>query len=246
VDVALSFACGLIVPFAMFTRQAHSIEKMTAVWLLPLVASEVAAVSGGLLIPHLADPGQQMTVLVISLVMWACSVPIAMSVLVVLFLRMALHKLPEPAMAASSWLSVGPIATGAMGLIVFSEVSPVVLSAHGQGAIAAAFSGAALLGAVLLWGYSLWWMAIAVSVTIRYFRTAVPFNLGWWGYTFPLGVFSVATLKLSHVIPFAPFAAFGTILVMALAAIWLCVAFRTAMGAYRDSLFIAPRTAKED
>src|SRR5206468_581238 len=111
----------------------------------------------------------------ISLVMWACSVPIAMSVLVVLFLRMALHKLPEAGMAASSWLSIGPIGTGALALIVFSEVSPAVLSAHGLGAVAGAFSGAALLGAVLLWGYGLWWLAIAVMVTLRYFRNAVPF-----------------------------------------------------------------------
>jgi C4-dicarboxylate transporter/malic acid transport protein len=246
VDVALSFACGLIVPFAMFTRQAHSIDKMTAVWLLPLVASEVAAVSGGLMIPHLADPGQQLTVLTTSMVMWACSVPIAMSVLVVLFLRMALHKLPEAGMAASSWLSIGPIGTGALALIVFSEVSPAVLSAHGLGAVSAAFAGAALLGAVLLWGYGLWWLAIAVMVTLRYFRNGVPFNLGWWGYTFPLGVYAVTTLRLSHVIPFAPFAVFGTMLVMALAVIWLCVAFRTAMGAYRGSLFIVPRAVTED
>lgn len=246
VDVALSFACGLAVPFAMFTRQAHTIDKMTAVWLLPLVASEVAAVSGGLLIPHLADPGLQLTVWTVSLVMWACSVPIAMSVLVLLFLRMALHKLPEASMAASSWLSIGPIGTGALGLLVFSDVSPAVLSAHGLGAVANAFSGAALLGAILLWGYGLWWMAIAVLVTLRYFRNHVPFNLGWWGYTFPLGVYSVATLKLSHVIPFAPFAIFGTLLVMALAAIWLSVAFRTALGAYRGSLFVAPRAVAED
>jgi len=48
------------------------------------------------------------------------------------------------------------------------------------------------------------------------------------------------------VIPFAPFAVFGAALVMALAVIWLCVAFRTAVGAYRGSLFIAPRVATED
>jgi hypothetical protein len=33
-DVTLSVACGLLVPFLMFTQQDHSAEKMTAVWLL--------------------------------------------------------------------------------------------------------------------------------------------------------------------------------------------------------------------
>jgi tellurite resistance protein TehA-like permease len=245
-DVALSFACGLFVPFAMFTRQDHSIDRMTAVWLLPLVASEVAAVSGGMLIPHLADSGEQLTVLVTSLIMWACSVPIALSVLVLLFLRMALHKLPEAGMAASSWLSIGPIGTGALGLMIFSESSPAVLAAHGLGAIAPAFAGAALLGAVLLWAYGLWWMAIAIIVTLRYFRAGVPFNLGWWGYTFPLGVFAVATLRLSHLIPFAPFRGFGELLATALALIWLCVAWRTVMGAWQGTLFAAPRPVAVD
>ena len=37
-------ACGLLIPFVMFTLQNHSMEKMTAVCLLPIVAAEVAAV----------------------------------------------------------------------------------------------------------------------------------------------------------------------------------------------------------
>ena len=45
VDAALSVASGLCIPFLMFTSQEHTIEKMTAVWLLPVVAAEVAAAS---------------------------------------------------------------------------------------------------------------------------------------------------------------------------------------------------------
>lgn len=244
-DVVLAFGCGLIVPYAMFTRQDHSIERMTAVWLLPLVASEVAAVSGGLLVPHLPH-AEQMPVLISSLVLWACSVPIALGILVILFLRMALHKLPEATMAASSWLAIGPIGTGALGLLIFSDVAPGVLSASGLAAVAFAFSGAALLGAILLWGYGLWWMAIAAIVTVRYFRGGVPFNLGWWGYTFPLGVFAVATVRLSHVIPFAPFSALGVALVAALALIWMAVAWRTVSAIHAGSLFTAPPITAEE
>ena len=45
-DVAMALACGVLIPFMMFTRQEHSIDQMTAVWLLPVVAAEVAAASG--------------------------------------------------------------------------------------------------------------------------------------------------------------------------------------------------------
>src|SRR5277367_4448011 len=40
-DMAMAVVCGVSIPFLMFTRQDHSIEKMTAVWLLPIVAAEV-------------------------------------------------------------------------------------------------------------------------------------------------------------------------------------------------------------
>ena len=100
IDVAMAAACGIAIPYLMFTRQSHSIDQMTAVWLLPMVAAEVAAVTGGLLAPHV---GNGLTVLWVSYTLWALSVPIAMSVLVVLVLRLAIHKLPHASMAASAW-----------------------------------------------------------------------------------------------------------------------------------------------
>jgi tellurite resistance protein TehA-like permease len=114
-DVIMSVTCGLLVPFLMFTRQEHSIEKMTGVWLLPIVAPEVAAVSGALLVPQL-PPSEAFTVLILCYALWAFSVQVAMSILVILLLRLALHKLPEKDMAASGWLALGPIGTGALGL----------------------------------------------------------------------------------------------------------------------------------
>ena len=61
-DVALALACGVGIPYLMFTRQEHSIDQMTAVWLLPVVAAEVAAASGGLMI-HLLPPADAYLVL---------------------------------------------------------------------------------------------------------------------------------------------------------------------------------------
>ncbi|WP_296082309.1 TDT family transporter [uncultured Agrobacterium sp.] len=240
IDVTLSLACGLAIPFMMFTRQSHSIDQMTAVWLLPIVASEVAAVSGGLLLPHIADAQTQLTVLMTSLVLWACSVPLAMSVLVILFLRMAVHKLPHVNMAASSWLALGPIGTGALGLLVMSQAGPAVLSANGLASVAPAFGGASFLGAILLWGYGIWWLATAVLITLRYLREGLPFNIGWWGYTFPLGVFAVATLRLSTMVPMSSIAIFGAVLVIALVCMWLLVAAKTIKGALDRSLFVSP------
>ncbi|WP_417271750.1 TDT family transporter [Celeribacter halophilus] len=240
IDVGLSVLCGIAVPYLMFTRQDHSVEQMTAVWLLPMVAAEVAAVSGGLLAPHLVAPQMQMMVLVLSYVLWALSVPIAMGVIVILLLRLVLHKLPHASMAATSWLALGPIGTGALGLMTLGDAAPAILRAQGLEQYSATFTGVGLIGGLLLWGYGLWWLSMAALITLRYLREGLPFNLGWWGYTFPLGVFSVATVKLGVALHLALIGGLADVLIGTLAVIWLIVGTRTALGAWHGTLFSCP------
>ena len=239
-DVAMSLACGVLIPYMMFTRQEHSIDQMTAVWLLPVVAAEVAAASGGLLAPHLAEAHAQLVVLVTSYVLWAFSLPVAFSILTILLLRMALHKLPHESMAASSWLALGPIGTGALGMLLLGADAPAIFAANGLPGIGEIASGLGLVAGITLWGFGLWWMLIAVLITVRYLRAGIPFNLGWWGFTFPLGVYSLATLKLASTLNLTFFSVFGCVLVALLAVMWLIVGTRTVQGAWRGELFVSP------
>lgn len=238
-DAGLALACGVGVPFFMFTRQSHSHEQMTAIWLLPVVASGVAATSGALLLPHLA-PELQFAALFVSYSLWAFSVPLAMGLIVVLVVRMIVHKLPPAGMAASCWLALGPVASGALGMLLLGQHGPEILAANGLGLYAAAIGGASLLTGVILWGFGFWWLCLSTLITLRYFTQGVPFNLGWWAYTFPLGVYSLATLNLAHIVSLAPLSIFGAILVGALTIVWCIVAARTFGGTWRGSLFHAP------
>ncbi|MEG8031348.1 TDT family transporter [Sphingomonas aurantiaca] len=240
IDVAMSLSCGVVIPYLMFTRHEHSLDGMTAVWLLPVVAAEVAGASGGLLAPHLADAHHQFVVLATSYVLWAYSVPVAFGILAILILRMALHKLPHESMAASSWLALGPIGTGALGMLVLGSDAPAILVANGLGSIGAVAQGIGTIAGLLLWGFGLWWLALATLITIRYWRAGIPFNLGWWGYTFPLGVYTVATFKLGTTLQLGFFGIVGTFLTIALAAMWLLVGAKTVAGGWRGNLFVSP------
>jgi C4-dicarboxylate transporter/malic acid transport protein len=240
VDVAMSVGCGVAIPYMMFTRQTHSIDQMTAVWLLPVVAAEVAAASAGILAPHLADTHAQFFMLIAGYVLWAYSVPVAFGILSILILRMALHKLPHESMAASSWLALGPIGTGALGLLVLGGDAPAIFAANGMGDIGAIANGIGIIAGTALWGFGLWWMLLAVLITIRYVRAGIPFNLGWWGYIFPLGVYTVTTLRLGATLHLEFFTIFGTVLTAAMAVMWLVVAARTIQGGWRGNLFVSP------
>lgn len=240
IDVAMALACGVCIPYLMFTRHEHSLDGMTAIWLLPVVAAEVAAASGGMLAPQLGDSGAQFAVLVTSYILWAYSVPVAFSILALLILRMALHKLPHESMAASSWLALGPIGTGALAMLLLGRDAPAILAAYGLADVGFVAQGLGVMAGLLLWGFGLWWLALASLITWRYWRAGISFNLGWWGYTFPLGVFASATFNLGAAVRFSMFDIVGTILALALGLMWVVVAGKTLIGGWRGNLFVSP------
>jgi len=244
-DAAMALACAWFVPFLMFTRQEHALKNMTAVWLLPIVAAEVTAGSGGLIIPHLGATDEARSMLYFSYALWATSVLPAMGILVILFLRMVLHKLPGKDMAVSSWLSLGPIGTGTLGLLTLGTAAPqVLLGPEGQ-AIANAAYGFGIVGGVILWGYGLWWLVLAVMTTAYHLPSGLPFNMGWWGFTFPLGVYSVATLKLAELTGIGFYNLIGSVFVVMLAGFWVLVTTLTLPGIYHGALFRAPCLSAE-
>ncbi len=55
-----------------------------------------------------------------------------------------------------------------------------------------------MVGSLVLLGFGLWWLGLAILTTLRHAKTGIPFNLGWWGLTFPLGVFILALFNLGH------------------------------------------------
>ncbi|OTG85210.1 TDT family transporter [Acinetobacter sp. ANC 4648] len=240
VDVVLAIVIGIGVPFCMYSRQEHQLQNMTAMWLLPIVACEVAATSGGLLVQHLAVGQQALGTLFGSYMLWGMSVLPAFAILTILMLRLALHQLPSRELAITGWLALGPIGTGALALLVLGAQAPHVLQAFGLESLGVFFQHAGILGSFILLGFGIWWFAIAVFTTLTHVKKGLPFNLGWWGLTFPLGVFTLAILNLAHQID-AQFLqdiglAFAAILMM----LWIMVMRKTLQGMYAGYLFFSP------
>lgn len=243
-DMIMAVLIGVSIPFFMFTRQDHSMQNMTAIWLLPVVAAEVASVSAGYIIPHITDYHAALNMMIIAYALWAFSVPIAFSILVIMLMRLMIHKLPHKDMAASSFLTLGPIGTGALGLLVLGADAPSVFAKIGMPMIGNIAQGLGVIGGTLLWGFAAWWLLLAILTTIRYIRQGMPFNLGWWGFTFPLGVYSVATLTLAKALHLDFLMGIGVVLVAFLMLFWVIVVIRTLDGAYHRTLFVSPCLVK--
>ena len=240
IDVLLAVSIAWIVPFYMYNRQQHELQSMTAVWLLPIVACEVAAATGGLLLPHIAVGQQALGILLGGYVLWGISVLPAFAILTILMLRLALHKLPSKELAISSWLALGPIGTGALALLILGAQAPQVLAVIDQQSLGVFCQQAGIVVSLILMGFGLWWLGIAVLTTLKHAKTALPFNLGWWGLTFPLGVFTLAVLNLAQQLHVSFIQSIGYALAVILIMLWLVVVTKTAQGFYRGSLFFSP------
>ena len=239
-DVVLALLVAWAVPFAMYRHQEHALQQMTAVWLLPIVACEVAASSGGLLLGHLAADTHAVAILLGSYVLWGVSVLPAFAILTILMLRLVLHKLPEKEWAISSWLALGPIGTAALALLVLGHQAPTLMASLGLAQLGQFFQQAGILASLILLGFGLWWLGIAVLTTLHHAKQDLPFNLGWWGLTFPLGVYTLAILTLAQQLNLAFLYAVGYAFAAILMLLWSLVATKTAHGFYQGHLFFSP------
>ena len=239
-DVVLALLVAWAVPFAMYRHQEHALQQMTAVWLLPIVACEVAASSGGLLLGHLAADTHAVAILLGCYVLWGVSVLPAFAILTILMLRLVLHKLPEKEWAISSWLALGPIGTAALALLVLGHQAPTLMASLGLAQLGQLFQQAGILASLILLGFGLWWLGIALLTTLHHAKQDLPFNLGWWGLTFPLGVYTLAILTLAQQLNLAFLYAVGYAFAAILMLLWSLVATKTAHGFYQGHLFFSP------
>lgn len=239
VDVILAVGIAWVVPICMYSVQKHTLQNMSALWLLPIVACEVAASSGGLLLQHIAMEQEAVGILLGSYMLLGMSILPAFAILTILMLRLALHQLLPKELAISCWLALGPIGTGALALLLLGEQAPQVLAMFAMQNLGVFFHEAGIFVSLILLGFGLWWWGIAVLNTLNHAKN-LPFNLGWWGLTFPFGVFTLAFFNLAHQTHFTVLnhVAFGLATLLIL--LWVLVMSKTIQGFYQGHLFFSP------
>lgn len=63
--------------------------------------------------------------------------------------------------------------------------------------------------ALILWSFGLVWLFFAFASIVR--SKNFPFNIGWWGFTFPLGVFASSTVQMGTELPSRLFNVLGMV-----------------------------------
>ncbi|KIW15041.1 hypothetical protein PV08_07828 [Exophiala spinifera] len=245
IDAVVAAAVTVSLPFLLMSQShQHQLDRITAAQLLPIAATIVAAGAGSEIAELLSDPNHALGTLLTSYVMWGMATPFAMAILVIYYQRLALYKLPPREVVVSSFLPLGPLGMGGYTIMYLGRVSREVLPrVHLFRDLPLTLAGDVLyvfgvFVALIMWGFGLVWLVFALATI--YSTRPFPFNMGWWGFTFPLGVYAISTMTFGVEMPSLFFKVLGTILSVAVMVLWCVVAMGTAKGAWSGHLFFAP------
>ncbi|WPH02542.1 Hypothetical protein R9X50_00540700 [Acrodontium crateriforme] len=244
IDAVISVATCWYLPFIVMSVHNARLEMMTAAWLLPIVAPIVASATGGIVAGVIPDPHKALITLIVSYVLWGTALPLAMCVLVIYFLRLTTCQLPPAAAVVSTFLPLGPLGQGGFAIMQLGKVAQTVFrETNTLSTVTSINAGdffylAGIFVALVLFGFGLVWFFFALA-TITY-ASKFPFNMGWWGFTFPLGVFTVCTVTLGKELSSAFFRVLGTIFSVAVALLWIMVSVRTIQKLLVGDILVAP------
>ncbi|BDA50428.1 Sulfite efflux pump SSU1 [Coccomyxa sp. Obi] len=242
-DVALTFLSSFVIPMLMFHIHQLALETMTAAWLLPLVPTVVAAASGGL-VATVVGRNSAAAILVVSYMLWGTGMGLSFLVMTLYFHRLAVHNLPTSEVIVSAFLPLGPLGQGAFGIIQLAKAAkPILQTADFESAAPAAdtiYIVSVLVG-LLMSGLGFWWLVHGVSsVLIRQFNGGIVFNMGFWGFIFPLGVYTAAIIAIAQALDSAALSWLAVVFIIVLVCLWFFVAASTVANSLNRKLFVAP------
>ncbi|KAK5174989.1 Plasma membrane sulfite pump involved in sulfite metabolism [Saxophila tyrrhenica] len=236
--ISVTVSLGVLL---MSESHQRSLDTITAAQLLPIAATIVSSSTGSQVAEVLPDPQHALGTIIASYVMWGLSVPMAFAVMVIYFQRLALHKLPAREVIVSAFLPLGPLGLGGYTILNLGrqarQTFPVTNTLDPMAGLFAYHLG--FFVALIMWSWGLLWFAFALAA-IHQASPGLPFNNGWWGFTFPLGVYSISTVNIGLELPSRFFRVLGTVFGTAVILLWIVIAARTAKGAWQGTLFVAP------
>ena len=222
--VGIVLALAVAVAFASLLFLSHGVEPQAAngAWFIPPVVTIIAPMVIAPLIPHVAAADVPLLVFA-GYALWGMGFLLFLLVASLLYDRLVFHPLPAAPLAPSFWIGLGPLGVGGLALVRIAQAGTPL-----WGDAAPAVIAASSIAATVLWGFGLWWLAAAIVLLVAYLRRSrLPYGLGWWAFTFPLGAFTASTLALGRGWHAGAIEALAAVLFVALVIAWAIVSVST-------------------
>lgn len=215
----LALAIAVTFGFVLFAAPSVEAEQASGAWFIPPVVTIVIPLALVPLVP-VTTASMARFLLVASYATWGMGFFLFLLTGALLYARYVYYPLPKAPLAPAFWIGLGPIGVGGLTLLRMTQASEVAW----HGANVTVISQASMLAATALWGFGLWWLPMALVLLARYRRAGrLPYGVGWWAFTFPLGAYTTLTLALSRAWHLGAVEVLGATLALLLASFWLVV-----------------------
>jgi tellurite resistance protein TehA-like permease len=211
-----------------FLNTAHGANVVHGGWLIAIVGTESLVILGSLVAPGLGALGPSVFVLIHML--WGVGLGLY-AIFVVLFAQRIFFVDVAPGdITPLLWVVMGAaaIATNAGSTLILSDTHmPFLVSMRPF------IDGVTLL----LWAWATWWIPLLVLFGIwkhGVCRVPITYAPALWSLVFPLGMYALASLRLSLAADFAPLRLLSHGMVWIALAAWIATAVGLALASWRS------------
>lgn len=216
--IILAFLISVVFAYLLFVAPEVGPQTANGGWFIPPVVNIIVPLVLLPLLPGAAQDGA-VTIIVAGYAFFGMGLLLFLLVASLLYDRLVFHPLPAAPLAPSLWIGLGPVGVGTLVLLRLAQAGAPV-----WGASAPVVGTLSTLAATALWGFGVWWLAAAILLLGGYLRRGrLPFGIGWWAFTFPLGAYAASTLALARAWESGPLEAAAAVLFVALVAFWIVV-----------------------
>ncbi|KAK3490728.1 voltage-dependent anion channel-domain-containing protein [Neurospora hispaniola] len=260
--VGLSFSISAFLYLLLWSTTVFPIHTMTPVWVFPAYPLLLTAPYGANLIAaavksgHLTRAGQS-TINPISIALASVAVQgtgflISFMICAAFLYRLMTQKLPRDYQRPGVFISIGPGAFTAAGLVQLANSAPDFFPTEflgTQGAVAISILRMlAYMAGIWLWGLSCWFFLVSVGSLWKYLRperkSKLQFQMTWFSFVFPNTALVTATEQLGKAFESDGLKILGCVLTGCIIVVWIVVFWRMLECIWRREL-LWPKEAED-
>ncbi|CAB49718.1 TDT family transporter [Pyrococcus abyssi] len=216
---------SLLIPYLMFIEKEINVKNITPAWFIPPVGLIVIPLTGAPLLSHFSGITKEVAYL-INYFSWGSGFFLYLALFAIVMYRFILHEPLPCGIAPAIWINLGPIGAGTSTLYALIKNNEFIR-----------IKEPLLVLGLIFWGFGVWWLAMAILMTLYYIRNLnLPYSLAWWAFIFPLGAYVSATHNVAVTFGIGVIDSFGFTLYWFLLLLWVVTGIKTLKA-------IAPRRA---